>query len=222
MTQPRLVSSTFGLTVLLVAAILAPSTRADTVYPNLAAWSAATTGATSVTFGGIASPGSFVGYGLAGSTTIGGVTFSSNATSSLFVIDAGFGGGGYSVLGSPASINAQTISPALDVTFSSPMTSVAFDVMNAPGSPGTPNIIISLSNGDSFVIGPGAQFWGITTATAFNQLSITSATSPGSPTLGELWFGSAQNSNAVPEPSSVLLLISGLAPIIALRRRSRR
>ena len=81
-------------TILLLALACISSTLQAQVteYSSQAAFSAATSGLTDITFNGIAAPGSYVSYG-AGPLVLSGATFTGNG--SMFVIDPAYYGSSY-------------------------------------------------------------------------------------------------------------------------------
>jgi hypothetical protein len=187
---------------------------ADTVYSSRSAFDAAAGALTTITFDGIAGPGSFVDYG-GGPLTLSGVTFTSNAT--LFVLDPGYYGSSYPYGG---FLNADyagldTITAALPAT-----TALGFDI---GGLFGAQTFTIGTSDGGSFVvnapdsiIGTSAlDFFGVTTSTPITSITV-SYTDGAYGALDNFSFG------AVPEPATWGLMILGFGGIGGVLRRAAR
>jgi hypothetical protein len=176
---------------------------ADTVYSSRSAFDAAAGALTTITFDGIAGPGSFVDYG-GGPLTLSGVTFTSNATSYPY---GGFLNADYAGL--------DTITAALPAT-----TALGFDI---GGLFGAQTFTIGTSDGGSFVvnapdsiIGTSAlDFFGVTTSTPITSITV-SYTDGAYGALDNFSFG------AVPEPATWGLMILGFGGIGGVLRRAAR
>lgn len=208
-----------GLSSLAVLALLLTpaQSKADTVYTTLGSFNAATTGTTTVTFNGIASPGGFVNE--TSPLALGGLTFTTGST--LFVIDPGFyassyAGGGF--------LNADFSTPdILTVTLPS-VTAIGFNfggLFSATGS-----FPVTLSDGFSTSISSlnsissgSLDFVGFTSSTPLTSITLTLPDAPSYSALDNFVYGSAVTSGAVPEPATFGLMLTGLLGTAAAVRR---
>jgi hypothetical protein len=189
---------------------------ADTVYTSRSAFDAAAGALTTITFDGIAAPGSFVNYG-GGPLTLSGATFTTNGT--LFVIDPGYYGSAYPNGGflNADYAGVDTITATVPST-----TAVGFDIGGLAG----PQIFtIGTSDGGSFVLSTGdsitgtnsLDFFGVTTSAPITSLTVTYADgSYGA--LDNFSFGTS----AVPEPTTWAMILVGFGLAGAAVRSSRK
>jgi hypothetical protein len=202
------------MVVLVMCALSTFSTATSvTIYTSRAAWTAATTGVTTADFNGIASVGSFVGYG-SGPAVIDGLTFTSN--DSMFVIDPayygfpypdGFFNADYNVpnivtIALPGSYNA------VGFDFGSLFSGGAsFDVTVGAIGPIT---VTSTGSTQDGVLG----FAGFVSSTPFNTVTLSMPDAPTYNAVDNFSYGSS-----VPEPGSIALLGSGLLGVAGILRR---
>jgi hypothetical protein len=217
----------YGALALVVAGLtllICPQSRADQVYTSVSTFNANATGVTVIDFTGLA--GASHGASLLGlPLVIGGVSFSSPGPASVldpqnsFVPAPLYGDGDYlfADYGSPDTI-------AISLPGS---TAIGFTVGGVFGDPAT--ITVTLSDGTTEILTPTSgnyitagtlDFVGFTSVTPITSLSIVFL--PEDAQFGAIdnfEYGTAAVS-AVPEPSNVVLLGSGLmASAGALRRR---
>jgi hypothetical protein len=174
--------------LLALAALTIPAC-AETVYTSAADFDAATSGLTTLDFGGIAAPRSFVNEGF--DFSIGGVTFVSS--NYLNVNSPNY----YSV-SNPVAIDAGGLfgPVSIPITLSDGFTTV----LTAPDS----------------ITGTGAlDFIGFTSSAPVTSLTLDFPAGPYYGALGEVSFEPA----ATPEPSSFALLLTGLTGAAAAARR---
>ena len=187
-----------------------PASAAIVTFTNLAAWQAATTGASSITFEENTPPSSFTDH--TPTATFSGITFSIPAgPGQLFTVDPAFGAF-FAAIGTGDVLAAQQGATSLSIA-SLNVTALAFDYVVSPNQTFT----ITLSTGDVIPIAaadfvPG--FFGVTSTTPITSLSIAF-----SQFLNIDNFATA--TAAVPEPASLLLLGTGLLSAAYARRRAR-
>jgi hypothetical protein len=204
----------FPLVVFLAATIPA---LADTTYTDETTFLAAAGSIVTQNFAGIAPAGSFVSYGLGGSVTLGSVSYSSDPTSQLFIVDAAYAPSLYGFMGAVASLSAQqgTFNIASsNISGGAEAIGFTYNTINGSGGP----VTITLSNGDVFTFAdPGSTgaFFGVITSSAVSSVSLGDAGSSGVD-IGRFDYAA---SVAAPEPASLMLLSAGLMGIAALRRR---
>jgi hypothetical protein len=216
--KPRLLSSICrkGLpTLAVLSLLLVPSqSKADTIYSTLSAYNAATAGNTTITFNGIASPGSYVQQ--TSPFTLSGATFSS--TSSLFIIDPAYYGFSYAE-GGFLSGDYQT-PDVITVTLPS-VTAVGFDYGGLLGTTGSFMVTLSdgftttLSTTDSTADG-SLSFAGFTSATPLTSITLTLPDAPNYNAIDNFVYG---QSGVVPEPASLALMLTGLIGAAGIVRR---
>ena len=169
--KPRLV---MFLTFLLFSSVQV-ARATTTIYVDRASFSAAASGITTVDFNGIAPAGDFVPYGPGGSFTLGGITFSTNANTFLYVVDQGYfpacyttgsgGGVGTAAYGSPSVLN---------ISLPSQVSAIGFDTNTF----GSSTIAITLSTGEVLNYATNdcsSRFVGFTTDVAITSLSLSTA-----------------------------------------------
>ena len=218
-TSKRLLSVCFkGLPIMIAAAlVLAPmQSKADTVYTTASAFTTATSGTTTITFNGIAAPGSFVSE--TSPVTFSGATFSSS--SSLYVIDPAYysfpyTGGGF--------LSADYLTPDIVmVALPAGTTAVGFDYGGLFGPTGS--FLVTLSDGFSTTLSSTGStasgtldFAGFTSSTDLTSITLTLPDSPNYNALDNFVYGSA---SPVPEPATLGLMLTGLLGAAgAIRRR---
>jgi hypothetical protein len=202
-----------------------PASAGFATYTDRASFVMASTALTLIDFEGIAPIDGFVPYGTGGSLTLGGVTFTAESQTELFVDSASYyaatyGPPGYN-LGAGDYLLAGNFDPtSLTVALPSGITAVGFDLGTFDDS--TSAVAITLSTGEMFQISapfPATTFVGITTSIPIALISLEIAQGDRRDTLNldTFTFGAA----AVPEPSS-LALLGGGAPAIAWRLARRK
>ncbi|HEY2009092.1 MAG TPA: PEP-CTERM sorting domain-containing protein [Rhizomicrobium sp.] len=203
---------------LLLAA--AGSANADTMYSSQTAFNAAISGATTITFNGLAPAGNFVFYGT-GSLTLSGVTFTGN--DQMYVIDPTFYGSSY-----PGGdfLTSDYASPDVITATLPSVTAVGFNLGGLfDNSLAINAFTILLSDGSSFTVDvPGNEsiqdgtlgFFGVTSSTPLTSIRISLPDSPAYNAIDNFEFASP---SAVPEPLTLSLFGAGLAGAIAMRRR---
>jgi hypothetical protein len=199
--------------------------HADDFFSSQSAWASALSGApTTINFEGLApnnttDPQTYIGSGPGANTTVGGVNFAigaAGADNGMFI--AGDGNyapvsvltvGSTSLVGSPSD---------LLITLPSAVTALGFDFFSLyVGDTAT----ITLSDGSvQTLVLPNSDlaFFGVTAPGGLTSVDISLA--PGTYDLAETDFsyGTAATS-ATPEPSSLLLLGSGLVGLAGMVRR---
>jgi hypothetical protein len=205
------------LPIMIVAAlVLAPlQSRADTVYSSASAFTAATSGTTTITFNGIAAPGTYVNE--TSPVTFSGATFTSS--SDLFVIDPAYYGFPYTGGG---FLSADYLNPdVLTVALPAGTTAVGFDYGGLFGPTGS--FLVALSDGFSTTLSStgstasgNLDFAGFTSSTDLTSITLTLPDSPGYNALDNFVYGSA---SPVPEPATLGLMLTGLVGAAGVIRR---
>jgi len=208
--------------ITLVICLGSLAAHADDFYSSQTAWAAALSGSpTTVNFEGIASPGSLVAYGSGPgvNTTVGGVNFAvgpQGTDNILFVL----GDGNYGYPMSTISAQPETSDPAdLLITLPATVTALGFDFGGLYGDTTT----ITLSDGSVQTISgapfpPDLQFFGVIAPGGITSVDITLTNTLGLD-LADFSYSTADETSPVPEPSSLLLLGSGLMGLGGMARR---
>ena len=187
--------------------VFSESACADFVtYTDRSSFEAMSIGLSTIDFEGIVDPGSFAYFGDPGSLAIGGVNFQTNGA--LFVQNNNLYGTGAFLSPQQPPANSLDIT---DITLPAGVTALGFNF-----SAGYP-ITLSLSGGESITLPgdfPNLDFIGITTDTPITSIELSVQ---GGVDLDNFSFG-----QAVPEPSSVLMLGLGSLGLIGVVKRSSR
>jgi hypothetical protein len=221
-TDMRLLSSV-SLVVpaaLAVLASVAPSVQAQTVFTSEAAFTAATTSTTLVTFDGFP-------FGSAPLTS-GGVTLSDPENgANLVSVDSNFFGSGNVM----AAATTLSLPPLLTISLSAPVTALGINVIDL-GTISPTTLGFTLSNGNTgtffsnFLGAPlGVLFAGVTTTTPFSSITFSNSAIGDAVGFDNLRFGTnAAAVNPVPEPSEWLAMgMAGTSLMgLMIRARSRR
>jgi len=198
--------------------------HADSFYNNSGAWTAALSASpTTVNFEGIVTPldSLFIGIGPGTNASVGGVNFAVGAagTDNFFFV---LGDGYYGYPVSTISLQPETLTDPGDlvVTLPSSVTALGFDFGNLD-SAGTATI--TLSDGSvQTVTAPAATnfaFFGVTAPGGVDSVEISVPDTFGLQ-LADVSYGTAApTTSATPEPSSLLLLGSGLVGLAGMVRR---
>ena len=212
MKSNLLAASTLGGVALLMA-VVTPS-RADVIYTDQAAFNAAVSSATVVTFNGLAPAGSFTSYGN-GPLTQSGVTFTGNG--SMYVLDPGYYGSSYA---DGDYLNSDYSSPdIITVTFPASR-AVGF---NFGGLFGPATFSVTLSDGftdsqatSNSITGTAAlSFMGYTTSTPITSIVITMPDGPSYNAIDNFTIERL----AVPEPATLGVIGIGLIALAGTRRK---
>lgn len=195
--------------------------RADVVYNNQAAWTAAVSGVTTINFEGIVPANGFQAY--PGSTTIGGVTFGVGPASPsglFFLIGDNFYGFGVATLSSQDPGTGTNPTNDFLVTLPNPVTALGFNYIVDPGT-----VTVTLSDGVTQNIvaanTPTKAFFGVTAPGGITSVDITEPYSLAAQSIDMSDFSYATPS-ATPEPSSPLILgFACFAAMVWFTRRRR-
>ena len=197
------------------------SAHADTIYTTQASFNAATTAATTVTFGSLIA-GNTASQVSPPSITVGGVDFgidTSTSNGNLYAIGANYGSGHYGTDATLSSQGSTTGTNNLVATLPTGETAVSilfngFEDLNSVFTPEP--ITIALSDGQSWTMTDAAAngsyiFLGITSATPITSIELTDPDVVGNTTLNVAQVQYASSAvAATPEPSSLFLLGTGL------------
>ena len=202
------------MVVLVMCALSTLATASVTIYTSRSAWTAATSGVTTADFNGIASVGSFVGYG-SGPAVIDGLTFTSN--DSMFVIDPAYYGFPYP----DGFFNADyTVPNVVTIALPGSYTAVGFDFGSLFS--GGASFDVTLGGLGPFTVSSTGStadgvldFAGFISTTSFNTVTLSMPDAPNYNAVDNFSYGGA----AIPEPASIALLGSGLLGIAGVLRR---
>jgi len=215
--NPEVVVRRFILPTLLAFLVSASSARAELIFfDTFAAFNAATTGLTLIDFEGLAPDHGELALTRSPGLTVAGTNFSFEAPADLdpFV----FGRGLFEAEGSIFGINNSVLGlfggggqdPNIFVTLPRFVSAFALDIGI------TADATFSLSTGDVFDqhVG-GLDFIGVVSTVPFNTLTITTLDGVAIDN-----FGYGDTTTSVPEPSTALLIVTGL--VMAAFRRPKR
>jgi hypothetical protein len=209
----------------LCVGLLATAAHADVIYTNSGAFASATTGATTQTFGTTSYSGTnyfTTASAPGGSFTVGGVTIGSSTSyininnDVYYNVNGGFPtypNGNYLILVDPPLFDVITIDFPSSTAF-------ALDLGGTFG-PGE-SFTYTLSDGftgtfvaPAFVTsGTALNFLGFTSTTPLNYVTITSSAGRDVATYDNIIYASA-----IPEPSSFIMLGTGLFGVLGVARR---
>jgi hypothetical protein len=208
MNRPSALRTIVRTIAALAAAVCVDAHAGVIEYTSQAAFSAESTGLTTIDFTNLAS-GSYTYYGSQFSTQ--GVTFTAPQNNALFVFNSGFyGSSGPTQSGNYLNNNSNG---AITVDFNRGVTAFSLDVADLFSAGSTGSIV--LSDGESFTFSASQSqytFLGFTSATAITGYTINSNYFT---VLDNVSYGTA----AVPEPASLALVGLGLLGCAALRRK---
>ena len=213
----------FGV-VCLMAVFNVQTAHAQVVFSDRFAFNSAYPGASEENWDSYAN-----GTVIPNSSTLNGITYSTNSTNSALVTSAWLSSSAPNGLGETG--NTYFITDSMTFTFSKPLTAFAIDINTYATKPG--DYTATFRNG-TIVVGssydpfPGSpytpatgQFLGFSDSTSFDSVTITDPSGDGyGYTLDSLMYVDAPSS-AVPEPSSVALMIVGLigVAVFSFKRR---
>jgi PEP-CTERM motif len=214
-------SFSFRISLVLVLALVLSgiASAGTTTYTSQSAFSAATSGLTTLTFDGIAPAGGFNSYGV-GPLVLSGVTITGNG--SMFVIDQSYYGSAYSGGG---YLNSDYAANGVDeVVFAlpAPVTAVGFNYGGLLGGPVTFDVTLdamgpfSFTTSQSITGTSSLDFLGITSTTAFSTVVVDMPDFVNYNAIDNFQFGS---STPTPEPASLVLFGAG---VLAIGKRIRR
>ena len=202
----------FALASLLVMPL--SSSGQTTFYSQRTGFVAASGSLSTIGFENLAPADGFVNYGLAGSYSEQGVTFSVAGDEQLFVNSATYytttytlGNGDYLVTGPPVGISAVAL---MTITLPANVTALGFDLgtFDFPSSA----ISITLANGEQRLLSapyPSAAFYGVTTSSPIASLSLRITIGDRKDVLALDTFQFGRSKAAVPAPSALFPMIMG-------------
>jgi len=208
----------FSLFMLLTASCVA---RADSFYLSESAWAGALSGSpTTINFEGLVANDTIVnyGYGPGASIAVGGVNFATGPLGANNFFDLA-GDGAYSLV-SVISIQPWNLNYPGDllITLPSAVTALGFDFNG--GRLGTATV--TLSDGSVQEVGvpaaPSLTFFGVTAPGGITTVDITLPATDEQLDMADFSYGT----EATPEPSSFLLLASGLSGLAGMVKRKMR
>ena len=198
-------------------------------YSDRTAFNAAATGLTNIDFEGLGVPnGYYIRY--ASGLSLSGATFS-DADTHLYAISPAYYSHIYNygtgvVLSAQGRAGYSEIS-TLDVILPANTTAVGTDIgssIDPNWMTPSPSFTITLSTGDVFHLDGGSpitgfNFIGFASDTAISSISFSNMRIP---IYDNFTFGQANDISGVPEPSTFLLVVAGLAGAAAFGRRVRK